>query len=612
MKKIHTLAIAILLISSVAVQADAYYLYNIYPSSGYNYDNNNHPDKQKQKIKIKGDDNIIYADQYGYFSGNNSLKEKQKIKVKGDNNLILAHQNAYQDYSYSYNPIPYPQPNPCLFSYFCNPQPQPQPQPVNQSPVWSQVPSQTLTVGQTLQFTVYATDSSNDGLTYSATNIPSGAFFNSYSRSFNWVPTQNQVGNYNVVFRVTDGYNSPVDMSVAISVISGQNPNPCNNYYSCNPQPQNRQPIWNQTPSQSVNSGQQVPSFVSAVDPDGDYLNYSATNLPSGATFNQYTRMFYWTPSTYQNGSYNVNFRVTDNTTSPVDMQVWITVQGSQSPNPCYGYNCNSNPNICNNQVYFTSQIPTTQAYEGRAYTYVIQANSQNCTITYRLISGPSGLSINQYSGVITWIPSYNQGGQAHVVTVSASNGYSEANQTFYVYVEDGSVITYPPVYPPVYVPPVQQIEKLKVSEVVIQTDANGDAWVNWETNKPSTSRVIFDVYSQANKTKDFTYDFATPDDIDLVTSHQVNLGQLEANKTFYLRAVSKKGSEVAVSNELTFVKLPCSVNNNCPLAGTTNYHLSDLLSGRNLFWLMFLLIVILAIALMRSYRQPVVVSRLQ
>jgi hypothetical protein len=50
-----------------------------------------------------------------------------------------------------------------------------------------------------------------------------------------------------------------------------------------------------------------------ATDPDGDTLTYSASSLPSGATFNPATKTFTWTPSYRQAGSYSsVSFTVSD------------------------------------------------------------------------------------------------------------------------------------------------------------------------------------------------------------------------------------------------------------------------------------------------------------
>ena len=65
--------------------------------------------------------------------------------------------------------------------------------------------------------------------------------------------------------------------------------------------------------NKTVNEGQSLTFTISATDPDGDNLTYSASNLPSGATFTPATRTFSWTPSYTQAGTYaNVHFQVSD------------------------------------------------------------------------------------------------------------------------------------------------------------------------------------------------------------------------------------------------------------------------------------------------------------
>jgi hypothetical protein len=59
-------------------------------------------------------------------------------------------------------------------------------------------------VGQLLTFTVSASDYDNDPLTFSASNLPSGASFNPATRTFSWTPAQ--AGTYTGVhFGVSDG-----------------------------------------------------------------------------------------------------------------------------------------------------------------------------------------------------------------------------------------------------------------------------------------------------------------------------------------------------------------------------------------------------------------------
>ena len=73
----------------------------------------------------------------------------------------------------------------------------------NRPPVMSVIPSYTVKVGKLISFTVKATDSDGDILTYSADNLPSGASFLPGTGKFSWAPTT--VGTYKVQFTVYDG-----------------------------------------------------------------------------------------------------------------------------------------------------------------------------------------------------------------------------------------------------------------------------------------------------------------------------------------------------------------------------------------------------------------------
>lgn len=72
-------------------------------------------------------------------------------------------------------------------------------------------------------------------------------------------------------------------------------------------------PILAEIGIKTVKVRQTLTFILSATDADGDVLNYSASNLPSGALFNPATRTFKWTPT--QIGTYsNVHFEVSDGT----------------------------------------------------------------------------------------------------------------------------------------------------------------------------------------------------------------------------------------------------------------------------------------------------------
>ena len=106
---------------------------------------------------------------------------------------------------------------------------------INDPPVLAAISNKLVYIGQTLTFTVSATDANGDALTYSSSNLPAGASFNPATRTFQWTPAQSGIYN-NVRFDVSDGsmtdfktttitVNNPVNVAVSPSskiVIQGQ------------------------------------------------------------------------------------------------------------------------------------------------------------------------------------------------------------------------------------------------------------------------------------------------------------------------------------------------------------------------------------------------------
>ncbi len=89
-----------------------------------------------------------------------------------------------------------------------------------------------------------------------------------------------------------------------------------------------RPPVLNAIGNKSVNEGALLSFTISGSDPDGDTLTYSASNLPSGATFTASTRTFSWTPTYSQAGSYSsVHFQVSDGSLTASE-DITITVVG--------------------------------------------------------------------------------------------------------------------------------------------------------------------------------------------------------------------------------------------------------------------------------------------
>ncbi len=76
---------------------------------------------------------------------------------------------------------------------------------INRTPDLNPIGNKSIDQGSTLSFAISAIDGDGDSLTYSASNVPSGALFNPSTRTFLWTPNSNQLGVFSGVhFEVSD------------------------------------------------------------------------------------------------------------------------------------------------------------------------------------------------------------------------------------------------------------------------------------------------------------------------------------------------------------------------------------------------------------------------
>jgi len=161
---------------------------------------------------------------------------------------------------------------------------------VNRAPVLSSIGNKIVSENNTLQFTITASDADGDNIIYSISGLPGGAAFG--NQTFSWTPGYNQSGTYQVSFTVSDGVAQDSEtITITVSNV-------------------NRAPQLDSIGSKSVYANDTLSFSLDASDADGDSLSYSASSLPSGATFASQT--FSWTPSIGQAGNYQVTFSVGD------------------------------------------------------------------------------------------------------------------------------------------------------------------------------------------------------------------------------------------------------------------------------------------------------------
>jgi hypothetical protein len=182
---------------------------------------------------------------------------------------------------------------------------------VNRTPVLAAIGNKSVSENNALSFSVSASDADGEMITYTAPSLPSGAAF--AGQTFTWTPNYNQAGAYQVTFIASDGQ-AQDSKAITITV---------NNV--------NRAPVLSSIGNKSASANQSLTFAVDATDPDGDTLTYSATGVPSGATFTSKT--FSWTPSEGQVGSFSVTFTASDGQSQDSEA-ITIVVTGTDTSPP--------------------------------------------------------------------------------------------------------------------------------------------------------------------------------------------------------------------------------------------------------------------------------------
>lgn len=274
---------------------------------------------------------------------------------------------------------------------------------VNGPPVLATIGNKAVNWGNTLSFNVHGYDPEGEAMTFECIPLPAGAAFEPNPSSpatdyiFTWTPELSQVGQHQIMFRITDAGSPPMSDDETITITVGDN----------------HAPVINPIGDQNVDAGQPLTFTVSGSDPDGNSLSWACYPLPAGASFNGTTRTFTWTPGYTQNGTYQVTIEATDNgvpsmkTTQPVTITVnYVNVQ----------------PNIV--QIgNVTNEIHDQVGKVGQTLQFPVVATDPNGeSVTYSLHNAPTGASIDPITGIFTWTPTVGQQGTYSGVTFMATD----------------------------------------------------------------------------------------------------------------------------------------------------------------------------------------------
>src|SRR3989441_217147 len=151
-----------------------------------------------------------------------------------------------------------------------------------------------------------------------------------------------------------------------------------------------------------------------ATDPDipANILTFALVAGPSGMTLDSDTGVLTWTPSEAQGPStYVITVRVTDNGSPPLSDTKSFTIIVNE---------VNAAPTLTVPPTQTINEL-TTLSVTNTATDPDIPAN----TLTFVLVTGPSGMTLDSATGVLTWTPTEAQGPSTNVITVRVTDNGS-------------------------------------------------------------------------------------------------------------------------------------------------------------------------------------------
>ena len=264
----------------------------------------------------------------------------------------------------------------------------------NQVPVLDPVGNRTLAEGDLLTLQLAGQDNDGDALTYSAENLPGGAYFDARTGTLTWTPSLNQAGAYeDILVTVSDGLGTSSE-TVSITVTNI-----------------NQSPRLVPVGKQYGREGATLIFSIVAVDYDEDPLVYTvASGLPEGAILNPSTGQFSWKPGYEQAGHYPITFAAQDPEGLFDTYEAFITID-----------NVNRAP------------IPHTSDHSaklGEPLSFFVTASDPdlNTAFTYAAEGLPEGATLDETTGQFNWTPGPGQAGE-YVVTLEVSDGLATVPQ---------------------------------------------------------------------------------------------------------------------------------------------------------------------------------------
>ncbi len=265
----------------------------------------------------------------------------------------------------------------------------------NRSPTISGSPVTSVAELSAYSFTPTAADADGDTLTFSVSNLPSWASFDTATGNLSGTPGYADAGTYsNILISVSDGTADASLRAFNISVAD-----------------LNRAPTISGSASGTVAEGDNYSFTPSASDPDGSNLSFSISNQPSWASFNDATGTLSGSPAYDDAGSYNnIVISVSDGVDSASLSAFSIVVT-----------DVNQAPTIIG--------TPTHDVMAGSSYSFTPSANdADGDNLTFSVANLPAWASFDSSTGSVSGTPQESDVGSYSNILITVSDGSEEAS----------------------------------------------------------------------------------------------------------------------------------------------------------------------------------------
>jgi hypothetical protein len=346
---------------------------------------------------------------------------------------------------------------------------------VNRPPSFKSVGPFSLGVGDSLAFTLVATDSTDPNpfarLFLSAVDAPVNAQFvdnGNNTGTYRFVPTSAQIGTDTVNFLAVDQGAPPLSstLPVIVTVVTV-----------------NRPPVITPIGPKVITEGQPLSFTVTATDPDGTTPALTADGAPYNAIFTPTgpgTGLFQWTPNFVQGGNsgksklWSVTFKASDGAAIGKEVVViQVKDAGNQSP------------------VFDT--LPAPSVTEGQSLVTRIRASDPDSTpvtlsaITSTLPTGATFADSGNGLAIISFSPDFRQSGIYSVSVIVSDGAKADTGVVVITVIDAGNQV---PVLDSIATPRTVK-EMLAFSFRVSATDVDGPA-PHLSTSTPLPGSAVF------------------------------------------------------------------------------------------------------------------------